>query len=386
MLNVKVENFKLPQGMNLVIDDMGWLYGRDQRDRGLPSRTGIPRAHTLEDYQVIEAIGEKVDMKINAMFVIGEWDRRRTLAKVPGSNKWGADWERSEYFDEAQLHQIRDFLNSSRYIELGFHGLLHDSWDEKGNFLCDGEFFLPEGNVRGNPMHLAAPDYIRRHMDAFFEIYHDWDLKCPIRTYASPCGSKNGLINGGLTPILKEYGIRFWHNGGKPEVWGNYVPCVQNGVVVSRKAFSLAPWEAYDLDPEDLPMAPEERLGILCGHWVNFLRYNPKRNMERVDAWAEYIKRQAQNFGVMQAQEVSQCHYQGLYVKYATVTECNGAITVDVSQVDALLPGVEADLFVNVKGEMPQCVGGEISLFRKQDAFATYRIRRQKGVAKITLQ
>lgn len=35
-----LQNFCLPKGIHLAIDDMGWLYGRDQRDQGLPSRTG----------------------------------------------------------------------------------------------------------------------------------------------------------------------------------------------------------------------------------------------------------------------------------------------------------------------------------------------------------
>ena len=382
-----LQNFIIPKGVHLVLDDIGWLYGRDQRDKGLPSRTGVPRLHTLEDYIVVEEIGKKIGMKINAMLVVGEFDRNRTLAKIPGSNKWGKDWQRSEFYDEKTVSEICDFLNSAKYIELGFHGLLHDSWDDEGQFLCDGEFFQPEGNIKGNRMILSSDDYIRQHMDAFYEIYQDRGLTCPIRTYASPCGAKNALPGGRLTKILKEYGIDFWHNQGYPGYWNCYVPMVQNGVVASNKAYPLAPWETYDMDPEDMPMIPDDQLGIIGGHWVNLLRYNPKRNLERVDAWGDYFHRLAQNFKTVYTEEISQCHYQGLYERYATVEQHNSQITIDVSEVDLLLPGVEADLFINVKkGIVPTCTGGVISVYREQSDFVNYRIQRQKGVSKIMIK
>lgn len=381
------QNFCLPKGVHLTIDDMGWLYGRDQRDQGLPSRTGVPRRHTIDDYRVIEAIGKEIGMKINALFVIGEWDRKRTLAKVPGSSKWGENWEKSEFYNEEEITEIRDFLNSCEYIELGFHGLLHDSWDENGNFLCDGEHFLPEGNVRGGRLHLAPEDYIRRHMDAFYEIYNDWGLKCPIRTYASPCGCNDAFYTGELTPILKDYGIQFWHNVGNRKWWLDLTPGVQNGILASAKMHRLVEWEAYDLDPDVHPDIPDKNLGIIGGHWVNFLRYNPKKNMENVAGWGRWFRRQAQNFGGVLTEDIAQCHYQGLYEKVAQITYEDDTITIDVSKFDELLPDVCADLFINVKnGAVPTCVGGQISIYRQQDEFANFRIRRQKGVSKIIIK
>lgn len=382
---MKQEQFMIPKGVHLVIDDMGWLYGRDQRDVGLSSRTGIPRLHTIEDYMVIEEVGKEIGQKINAMFVIGEWDRKRTLAKVPGSNKWGADWQQSEFFNEAEISEIRDFLNDAKYIELGFHGLLHDSWDAQGNFICDGEFFLPEND--GETFRMIDPDSIRCHMDAFYEIYNDWNLKAPIRTYASPCGSKNGLLTGALTPILREYDLQFWHNAGTVEEWSSLIPTVQNGIAIANKSFLLCPWEAYDLDPDEMPLIPEEELGIIGGHWVNFLRQNPKKNTETVKAWGRWFRRQAQQFGALVTEDIAQCHYQQQYEMHTVVTVNGDEITLDVSAFDRMLPGVEADLFINVKnGVTPTCRGGDISMYRQQDDFANYRIRRQKGVSQIVIK
>ncbi|MBR5295125.1 MAG: hypothetical protein IKU24_00880 [Clostridia bacterium] len=385
---MKMQDFIIPKGVHLVLDDIGWLYGRDQRDRGLPSRTGIPRLHTnLDDYVVVEEVGKKIGMKICCMMVIGEWDRRRTLAKVPGSSKWGKEWEKSEFYDEKIITEIRDFLNSAKHIELGFHGLLHDSWDENGKFICDGEFFQPKDGIKGNEMLLSSEEHIRLHMDAFYEIYNDWDLKCPIRTYASPCGAKKAFPDGKLTSILKDYGIKFWHNKGYPSTWDNLLPAVQNKIVVSDKAFPLAPWETYDLDPEDLPMIPDENLGILGGHWVNLLRYNPKRNLERVDAWGDYFKRLAQNFKAVYTEEIDECHYQGLYEKFAKVSEKDGEITIDLSKFDSMLPDTYPDLFINVKkGPLPTCTGGKISVYREQNDFYNLRIKRENGKSTIKIK
>ena len=57
------------------------------------------------------------------------------------------------------------------------------------------------------------------------------------------------------------------------------------------------------------------------------------------------------------------------------------------TKIAALLPGVEADLFINIKnGAEPTCVGGEISVYRQQDEFVNYRIRRASGVSRIVIR
>ena len=69
----------LPIALQIVTDDVGWFDGHDSRCAEGPSRTGIPRKHCAADYEVIEAIGKEIGMKINCPFVVGEWDKKNRL-------------------------------------------------------------------------------------------------------------------------------------------------------------------------------------------------------------------------------------------------------------------------------------------------------------------
>jgi len=382
-LFMKTDNICVPVAVQLVLDDVGWIYGRDQRSSHNPSRTGMPRYHVLEDYQVLEAVGKAANMKINVMFVIGEWDRRRTLAKIPNSTKWGKDWNGVPYFVEKDIEEIRDYLNSCEYVELGFHGLLHDMWDDEGKFLCNGEFFPPEGMRHGAPRHLGDEQFLRDHFDAFYEIYNDWGLKATPRTFASPCGARDALPGGVLTRVLNSYGIQFWHNGGPDKEWKEYGICgccVQNGVITNQKMMGdFIPWEAYDVDPDVLPTFTAEQTGILGAHWPNLLRFNPAKNLENVDAWARFLQRQGEVFGAILARDIAFAHYQQLYHYYSEVREENGALVIDLTKADAILPGgIRPDLYINVKKDSCPflCEGGVMTEYETRNDFVNYQIQR----------
>ena len=129
---MKKENLILPKTLQLCLDDVGWMYGRDERDWGGPARTGFPRYHAVEDYMMIEELGNALDMKISCMFVIGEWDRKGILAKVPNATSAGANWKGSKYYSEAKAKEMFDYISKSKHIEFGVHGLMHDIWSEDG--------------------------------------------------------------------------------------------------------------------------------------------------------------------------------------------------------------------------------------------------------------
>ncbi len=378
----------VPKAIQLVLDDIGWFYGADQRSAGLPSRTGINRLHVLEDYEIVEALGKAIGQKINCMLVIGEWDRKGVLRKAPNSNKWGKDWNGSLYYRELEAEKILAFLDSSEHIEFGFHGLLHDAWRDDGSFLCDGEFYLPEGLIKGNPKHLASDDYLRSHFDAFYEIYENLGLKGEIRSFASPCGCKEFPSDGRMTSILKEYGIRFWHNHISPKICpeGYFV---QNDVIFNIKAIPLCPWEVYDLDPDMLPTYDPKKSGIIGGHWVNLLRYNPKRNFEYLDGWVRFFHRQSRVFGHILSKDVEFAHFQQLYHHTAGILETENGVTIDCSEADALFPkGIRPPLYISVqtKAGRPVCKNGKMSLYEEKidpmkfkDGFCNYKIERTES-------
>ena len=87
------ERIFIPYGFLIVVDDVGWWCGYDQRYKNGPTRSGIERYHCIEDYKAIIEIGKSLNMRIKCGFVAGEWDRNNILAKVPNSNKHGSDWD-----------------------------------------------------------------------------------------------------------------------------------------------------------------------------------------------------------------------------------------------------------------------------------------------------
>ena len=379
----------IPKALQLVLDDIGWFYGADQRSAGLPSRTGINRLHVLEDYVVVEALGKAIGQKINCMLVVGEWDQKGVLCNVPNSNKWGKDWKGSLYYRQLEAEKILDFVNSAQYIEFGFHGLLHDTWTDDGEFLCDGEFYVPENFQKGNPKKLISVDLLRKHFDAFFEIYENVGFQSPIRSFASPCGAKESLADGRMTAILKEYGIRFWHNhisskvAGASEISDAFV---QNGVIFNQKAIALCPWEVYDLDPDMIQTYDPKKSGIIGGHWVNLLRYNPDRNLEYLDGWIRFFDRQSRVFGHILSKDVEFAHLQLLYHHRSKLIETENGVTIDLSEADALLPSMcRPPLYVSIKNAAgkPFCTNGKMTLYEEKidpvkfkEGFCNYRIDR----------
>ena len=60
----------IPDSLQIVLDDVGWRNGADDRKNGGPSRTGISRRHVPSDYRAINELGELIGMKIHCAFVI----------------------------------------------------------------------------------------------------------------------------------------------------------------------------------------------------------------------------------------------------------------------------------------------------------------------------
>ena len=389
----------IPKALQLVLDDIGWFYGADQRSSGLPSRTGINRLHVLEDYQVVEELGKAIGQKINCMLVIGEWDQKGVLRKAPNSNKWGSEWNGSLYYRPLEAEKILDYLDRAEYIEFGLHGLLHDAWTDDGAFLCDGEFYLPENFKKGSPKRLVSEDHLRKHFDAFFEIYENVGFKGKLRSFASPCGIKESPSDGRMTSVLKEYGLRFWHNHISDKNIGNGfgTSYVQNGIIFNVKALPLCPWEVYDLDPDMLPVYDPKTSGIIGGHWVNLLRYNPKRNLEYLDSWVRFFDRQSRVFGHILSKDVEFAHHQLIYHHHSRVIPTENGVIIDLSKADAILPnGIRPPVYVSIsqKAGKPICKNANMTLYEEKinpmkfkDGFCNYKIlRNDSSVIEITFE
>jgi len=371
--------------MQMVIDDIGWMIGRDMRWEEEPSRTGMPRRHVLKDYVAINELGRAIGMKLKCPLVLGEWDKDNLLRNVPHSSKFGDKWDSSLYLDKDEAARCRDYINTAEYIEIALHGLLHDVWNE-GKLVGGSEYFFPEGFVKGAPEPLAPKGIIRQHLEAFMDIYRSWGFTKPIRSFVSPGGVGTGQSwkTGGLAEILADYGIKYWCNF---EVGGSYV---LNDIIVNDKTIMFSPWESYDLDPDALPDVPLEKIGIIGSHWPNYLRFNPDRNLDNLDAWARYFERQSERFGIILSKDIAFASYQQLYKYHAKMGLCGDNCTIDLTHADAQgAPDPLQPLYISVKNDLvPQIgSGGTLTVYETHRDFTNYRINRSgEGIIRIGLR
>ena len=393
---MNIKDIKIPVAFQFTMDDVGWIEGRTPYWEGFqPTRTGIPRRHVLADYQVVNEIGKLANMKICGMFVLGDWDRNGILKDVACATKEGKNWKGSIALKEKNLvdiantnvwmdnkedwpelinkeqTEIVEFLNSCEYIEMAYHGLMHECWDEDGN--CMSAEFVPPADLKpGNERGPAPEWYVRQHLDAFREIYKDWGFTKELRSFTCPGHCLNAWKDGSYTKILKDYGIKYWQ---EPYVTH---PFVDNGVMLNKMPGWIAVWEAYDINPDKLPTYTEENAGIICTHWPNFLRHDPDRNFEDLDKWKNFFDRQKNVFGIILSRDIAFAHHQQLYRHYCDITEVDGKIKIDFSKADeAATEKFGAPLYISVKNGVEfECEGGTMTVYEKLNDFTNYEIKR----------
>lgn len=383
----------LPIALQIVTDDVGWFDGHDSRCAEGPSRTGIPRKHCAADYEVIEAIGKEIGMKINCPFVVGEWDKKNRLRGMPHATNDEAGWDMASKIDYAEAERCLDVINRAEHFELAFHGLMHGYW-ENGISVEDSEFSHPSSldyKTKYAPK-LCVPvdnDYFESHIEAFFKIYEDWGFNHKIRSFTSPSGIYRGVEeNRHLVSMMKKYGMHYWSNAWS---WVKTAHEAIDGVIFMNKAYAKrnSPhWAAYSLSPEKLEdysfelnngIDQPER-AIYGTHWPNFLQYDPERNLEGVKPWGRFMRRQAEIFGLMLSKDIAFAASQGVYRRYASLDLTKDGLAIDLTAVDGA--GVshllDSSFYVSLeKGIAPKITkGGDLSLYEEHKDFNNYEIKR----------
>lgn len=382
----------LPIALQIVTDDVGWFNGFDARCAEGPSRTGIPRKHCYLDYEVLEAVGKEIGMKINCPFVIGEWDKKNRLRGMPHATNNESGWDRASEIDYEEAERCLDVINRAEHFELAFHGLMHGYW-ENGISVADAEFSHPASlNYKTKyASHLFIPvdnDYFESHIETFFKIYADWDFKQKIRSFTSPSGVYKGVEeNRHLVEMMKKYGMHIWSNS-----WGAVKVAheVIDGVIFLNKAYvgdNFPHWAAYSIDPERLKDYSFEvnngidhpQRAIYGTHWPNFLYYDPERNLECVKPWGRFMRRQAEIFGLMLSKDIAFAASQGVYRRYAALENTKDGIAIDLTAVDNADAIELSDTFyISIeKGISPKITkGGTLSLYEEHKDFNNYEIKR----------
>ena len=143
-----MENIKIPVSFVLEIDDVGWDDGRDLRLGGKASRSGLPRNHAVEDYEMISELSRRSGKRITVALCVGDWDKDNLLRGEVGFTHDPHGWDRASEIDLEHTRACIDVLESSS-LEYMLHGILHGLYDESGRRINERQYLLLRRNEAG---------------------------------------------------------------------------------------------------------------------------------------------------------------------------------------------------------------------------------------------
>lgn len=370
----------IPRALQIILDDFGWFYGKNELSDGGPARTGICRDHVEEDYLALNELGRKIGQKIVCGFTLGEWDKDNVLRGMPHATADEKGWDRAAAIDKQKARRFFQIIENSEYIDLAFHGLMHSYWVNGENYGNPREFYsydLPSGAVGRRLDYPCVPvsaEYVDSHIEAWFKIYNGWGFTKRVETFISPAGlHRDERYALAYAEKIKKYGFKYWKNG-----WdGHDIPsAVLDTVIFMSGDAELMDFDALDVNPDALPDFDADR-AVFAAHWPNFLRLDPKRNFEYLDAWADYFARQAERMGLMLSRDVAFAASQELFRAKAKITVDGSLVTFDLSEVyKAGAAGLKNEFYVSIRhGAEPLSVkGGEIEKYETHRDFINYKL------------
>ena len=379
-----MENFIIPNALQIVIDDLGWMNSKDDRKNHGPSRTAMPRNHTAEDYAAIHALGKELGMKINCAFVIGEWDPDNRLKCLPNFSKYGDAWDNAKYLDREELKRIVDVVNDSEYIDISIHGLMHGYYMDGVDNHDSSDFFYQKNKVK----YMIPESELRARLDAFFGLLEYHGVKKEINSYVP---SSALYIFDSMSKILPEYGVKYILQPFFCTDFGAEKPFLvttENGIITTdRNHFienhtsidNVLPWDQCESDFCALPKAK----CVIGSHFPNYLHRDPKRNGELTAAIASYVKSCADDFGSMMSRDLGFYSTQALYKRFAKTEEKNGSYRIDVSAVPTPI-GNLGKFYVSAKTPIQNCTGAEISLYETKKTHYTYELKPTENIITVS--
>ena len=376
----KMKKAIIPTALIVELDDVGWDNGNDLRVQGYASRSGLPRYHALEDYEVLRDISNKTGKNMALALCLGDWDKDNLLRGEVGITHDPFGWNRAKTIDIKAFEKYRDVLEGAEHLEYIVHANLHGVYDENGKRLHEKEFLKLSGSESGKPVYTVDEADFKRRFEIFLKIYNSWGFKKPLRGFVNPCSiyDDEGLIRK-IAKILYSYGIRYWADDFRffPEP----IKMVE-GVACFRWAGGEGrfPWNAYDCDPNTLAYHYNEDKPSTCfvgNHWTNFLRFDPKRNKEQISLWVKYYEKQSECFGNVNANTVREAINQLIYHANASLTEEDSSFVIDtVCAINFGYEDLVREMFISISNEISpkECIGAEMTLYEKHGEFSTYKL------------
>ncbi len=355
----------IPRPVQIVLDDMGWFNGEDDRAAGGPSRTGMKRRHVAEDLRAINLLGEQLGMKINCAFVVGEWDPDNRLSDVKHLSKYGDNWDNASHLDRAEMARFVEAINESPYIEIALHGLLHGYYMEGVDNHDTSDYYYR----KGGKLIMVDPDEIRHRVAKFRDMLDYYGIeKQPVSFVPPSFICRWGELSGVLSELGFKYGSTIYRTmdceGERPEIVG-----VENGIVTVDRNLNIYPWDDCDCSFDDLP----PMTGIFGTHWPNFLHMDPARSGEVIDRAVRYFEGCAGRYGAVMSRGIEFCAVQSMYHRFARVEYTPGVMKLDLSEV-AKSPVGGRPFVISTRGEITSAEGGSLRFLEDKGEFRNYEL------------
>ncbi len=364
----------IPMPLHLVIDDLGWFCGEDDRRNGGPSRSGMPRRHVAEDYAAINKLGEALDMRISCAFVIGEWDPDNRFLEIPHLSKYGDKWNNAAYLDRKEMERVAAVINASPYVDLNVHGLLHGYYMDGVDNVDTSDYYY----FINKELYMTSESEIKLRISKFRELLDYYGIKKRTESFVPPSFAYRWNE---LSKVLSTCGVKYIStifstmrcDGEKPISVG-----IENGIVTLDRNNNLIPWNECNSRFEDLPTVE----GIFGAHWSNFLHPDPARNGEVVERAVRYFCRCAERYGIVLSKGIEFAAIQSLYHTYAAVTFDGGEMSIDLRSLSGTpaegKPFIISSIDVPVKVE-----GASIRLYERKTGFESYELSPEEDTVKV---
>lgn len=358
----------IPRPLHIAIDDLGWFCAEDDRKQGGPSRTGVARRHNYKDYEAINRLGKQLDMKISCAFVLGEWDPDNRLRSVKCLSKYGDGWDNEAYLDKEELKRCVDVINSSEYVDLTVHGLLHGYYTEGIDNTDESDYYYRINKE----LYMIDEKEVRHRLDRFFEILKYYKVEKKVNAFIPPSFSYRWNE---ISKILADYGIEYVstifrtmkYEGEKKEI----ADVEGNGIINVDRNNNLIPWNQFN---SDLSKVPTDVTGVFGMHWPNFLHEDADKSGEVVDRAAKFFADCSQNFGTVLSKDIRFCATQSLFCRYAKISEKDGVTTVDISNVPRL-PTMNEEFYISSREPLETWIGCDVYDYEYKNGFATYKVK-----------
>ena len=390
-----MSNFKIPISFVLEMDDVGWDDGRDLRISGKASRSGLPRNHEIEDYELIQKLADATGKHIAVALVLGDWDRDNILRGEVGFTHDPYGWDRAKEIDIGKFEKIRDILDNGN-LDFMVHAILHGRYDENGKQINENEFVLYYKDDNGKlHKYLPSEEDFRHRLDIFFKLYKTWGFKQEIKGYVNPgylYGADEETVKR-MCAVLAEYGIKYWADVFSYPEFDSPIK-VYSGVACVKYRFNRVrmPWDAYDIDPDELSLYYEEgakdNACLQGSHLTNYLRFNPKKSVENIAGWVRFCNRNAENYGSMLADDMISAINQLFYNTFAIAEQTDHDIKIDLTEVEKNKTDIcKNEFYISILhgAEPKECRGGEMILHERHAEFDTYKITHTESKVIISL-